>query len=190
MDQERYTERVKGLLENNGYGGINHSSGSLLVADYKCNNEHGDILKFVVYCLYVNDSRSFNIPGKKLEVTNDVATALKRIPIMILGHTINKYYILIPEQSYYSLFGNYPLVSVEDYHTINKANPKLIWKKARIMIEDKRKRTVSWIGKLRGIRVMSKGPYLMFRFKDFMKHVNELSSDNDITLPHYWKKRC
>ena len=191
MDGSRYRDKVGKALERLSFAYVEPRFKNYLLADIAPGDTDNGTLKFFMSCEYVSDTTAFRLDHNELEYTIKQATLLGRIPGAILGHDLKRYYLILPEPDYYSIFGNYPLTEIQDYDPKDndKLCPRLFWKKITLMIFDKRKRTRSWIGKLRGIKLLIKQrPYVMFSLNDFVKHMEELASDKTINLPHYWRR--
>lgn len=169
MDNSRYRDRVVRILGQLGFDCVTPRFKDCLLADYAISGDN--TLKFFLSCEHTSDPISFRIGDEDMRYTSDQANLLGRIPGMIIGKDWKRFYIILQEQDYYSIFGNYPMLSVEDYHVGDKLNPKLYWKKTRVMLEDKRKMRRTRIGNLRGIHICSKGDYVIFALDDFTKHL-------------------
>ena len=177
-------------LEDLGFAYVEPRFKRYILSDYSPVTENG-ILKFFLSCEFIIDSKGFRVDHKELEYTIKQAELLGRIPGMIVGRDLKQYFLIMPEPDYYSIFGNYPLIHLEDHDNrdTDKLNPRLFWKKIALQITDKRKRARNWIGKLRGVKVLARDrPYVMFSLDDFVKHMENLTSDKAIKLPHYWRR--
>ena len=183
MDNARYRDRVQTVLGQLNFDNVMPRFNQSILADYAISGDN--TLKFFIGCSFISDPISFRIDGKEITYTSEQAKLLGRIPGLIIGkgwrtdergarpglENWKKLCIVLPEPDYYSIFGNYPLLSLEDYIVPDKLNPKLYWKKIWVMIRDKRKRGRTWMGKLRGIRIYAKGNCVIFALEDFVNHL-------------------
>jgi len=169
MDNAKYRDRVVRVLGQLCFDCVTPRFKGSILADYAISGDN--TLKFFLSCEHISDTVSFRIGHEDIKYTSEQAELLGRIPGLIMGKDWRRFYIVLQEQDYYSIFGNYPMLSLEDYHVRDKLNPKLFWKKAKLLIEDKRKRERTRLGKLRGIRVRGKDDYIIFTLEDFTKHL-------------------
>ena len=178
MDNERYRERVRKVLGGLNFDYVEPRFRQYLLADYTIGPDSR--LKFFISCTFISDQVAFRPDRKELLYTTKQAKLLGRVPCIVLGKDWKEFFIILPEPDYHSIFGNYPLLSIEDYKASDKLSPRLFWKKLRSMIGDKRKRGRVWLGKLVGIRIrLGKHTAFMFMLKDFVKHLEYSSPQQD-----------
>lgn len=170
MDNDKHRDRIVRTLGQLGFDCVTPRFKQFVLADYAISRDN--TLKFFLRCEHISDPISFRIGHEDMNYASVQAGLLGRIPGLIIGKDWKKFYIILQGQDYYSIFGNYPSITMEEYRVRDKMNPKLFWKKATIMIEDKRKRERTRLGKLRGIRVMAKDEHVIFTLVDFTRHLS------------------